>query len=221
MSLEEKLGKGWFERLSTFMGTKAQWERGTWIAARRRVVPVFPSPANTFRAFKLTPYESVKVVVLGQDPYHDGSANGLAFSTTGYKTPSLRKILEGMEDDLAIGHFLEQEHDWEYLARQGVLLLNTALTVEKGKPLSHAREWMPFTAEVLRILSSYPSPLVFLLWGKPAQETAYRYGALTHHCIACEHPAYAARQSRPWEHKNCFSRCNDFLDSRNIKRIIW
>jgi uracil-DNA glycosylase len=221
--LADRLGVGWFERLEGFMNSPAQMERGKRLGEIRKSVMVYPSIEDTFRAFRLTPYESVKTVILGQDPYHDGVANGLAFSTTGKINPSLQKIIEGMEDDLAIGEFLDpvKRHNWEYLATQGVLLLNVALTVERGRPNSHTQLWEPFTLHVMDILAHHTNPLVFLLWGANAQSFATRSPISAHKCIMCEHPAFAARQQRAWIHQNCFSKANSHLETMGVTKILW
>jgi uracil-DNA glycosylase len=224
MTLEDRMGSSWYKQLESFILSDEQRKRALRIGERRKQSIVYPSIPDTFRAFRLVPYDGVRCVILGQDPYHDGQANGLAFSTMGKINPSLHRINEGMDDDLAIGDFLDpvKKYDWTYLTAYGVLLLNAALTVEKGRPLSHAVVWEPFMIEVMALLEKHPGPLVFLLWGANAQKIV---GATTipmkHLCIECEHPAFAARQNRPWEHKNCFSATNKYLVDHGQKKIMW
>lgn len=149
---------------------------------------VFPPAADVFRAFELTPLHEVRVVILGQDPYHGpGQAHGLAFSVPPrvVAPPSLRNILRELADDLAgpdFGFRLDARsvlaaNDLTPWARQGVLLLNTALTVLEGEPRSHLQPWRPFTDAVVRHLVSGVLPAllpIFVLWGKPARETLER-----------------------------------------------
>jgi uracil-DNA glycosylase len=134
---------------------------------------VLPDTKLTFKAFNKCQYKDVKVVILGQDPYHDGSATGLAFANDpnsyASTSPSLRNIITAVEKDFAT---LSMDFDisLENWAEQGVLLLNTALTVLKGNAGSHTKVWRPFTEKFLESLSSSKDNLIFVLWGKKAQE---------------------------------------------------
>ena len=113
---------------------------------------VYPERGKTFRAFELCPLNSVKVVILGQDPYHDGSATGLAFANDGKGrvSPSLRNVIQTVKNDFGDVDVNPNLESW---AKQGVLLLNTALTVQKGMPASHIDMWMPFTRDIITKLS--------------------------------------------------------------------
>lgn len=133
---------------------------------------IYPDTKNTFRAFKLCQLKDTKVVILGQDPYHDGSATGLAFANSATSpriSPSLKNIFKAIETDYDTFciNFDETLETW---AEDGVLMLNTALTVEKGKAGSHLDMWKPFTEELITRLSSTKDDLIFVLWGKKAQE---------------------------------------------------
>jgi len=140
---------------------------------------ILPDTRDTFKAFRLCPLKSVRVVILGQDPYHDGSATGLAFANHADKrtvSPSLKNIITAVETDYGtkqgvnVKGLLDVDITLESWARQGVLLLNTALSVEKGKAGSHTDLWKPFTKMIIEALSLYRNNLVFVLWGKKAQE---------------------------------------------------
>tara|TARA_R110000868_G_scaffold404102_2_gene681973 strand:- start:1547 stop:2266 length:720 start_codon:yes stop_codon:yes gene_type:complete len=133
---------------------------------------VYPETTKTFRAFKMCQMKDVKVVILGQDPYHDGSATGLCFGNTNEGSrisPSLRNIVKAVETDLGT-LCVDFDYSLESWANQGVLLLNTALTVEKGKAGSHVDLWKPFTQDFIHLLTSTKDNIIFVLWGKKAQE---------------------------------------------------
>ena len=129
---------------------------------------VYPERGKTFRAFQMCPLESVRVVILGQDPYHDGSATGLAFANDGGRvSPSLNNIIQAVRNDFGPVNVDKSLESW---AKQGVLLLNTALTVQKGRAGSHVIMWMPFTRDIITRLSVEKPDLIWVLWGKKAQE---------------------------------------------------
>lgn len=133
---------------------------------------VYPNEANMFEAFNLCTYNKLQVVILGQDPYHDGSATGLAFAnyiSNKKISPSLTNIFIAVEMDYGLDS-IDFNTNLESWAKQGVLLLNTALTVEKGNPGSHSAMWKPFTERFIEKLSTERDNLVFLLWGKHAQK---------------------------------------------------
>lgn len=189
-------------------------------AARAQGVPVAPAAPDVWRALELTPRDAVRVVLLGQDPYPTpGHADGLAFSVRpGVAVPrSLRNVFRELESDLGIappaGGSLVP---W---ARQGVLLLNTALTVEEGAAGAHARwGWRPVTDAVIDAVSARAEPSVFLLWGRHAQDCAGRI-APRHTILAAAHPSPLARGaffgSRP------FSRANAALAAAGRGEIDW
>lgn len=150
---------------------------------------IYPSEENVFNAFKCTPFEDVKVVIVGQDPYHQpGQAMGLSFSVPkDWPLPkSLINIFKELEDDLGIVNTHGDLSSW---AKQGVLLLNTILTVEESKPLSHQKlGWETFTDRVFLELGKRKDPIIFVLWGKKAQEKKSLIGK--HHLfIESSHPS--------------------------------
>jgi uracil-DNA glycosylase len=184
--------------------------------------PVHPDREDIFRALELTPPDAVKVVILGQDPYHGrGQANGLAFSVRrGVRLPpSLANVYRELEADLGIPPAAHGELDaW---ARRGFLLLNTVLTVPEGTPGGHAGwGWEALTGEVLRAVASRPGPVVFLLWGRQAQaRTALTAGPYNHR-IACAHPSPLSA-FRGFLGSSCFSRANDALRARGAEPVDW
>ena len=183
---------------------------------------IYPPGSKIFNALNLTPFTSVKVIILGQDPYHgQNQANGLSFSVEiGNKIPpSLQNIFKELNSDLNI--YPSQHGDLSNWAKQGVLLLNTILSVEASKPSSHYnRGWEIFTDKILHSLSSLKDNLVFILWGKKAQEKISLIDESKHKILKSTHPSpYSANNgffgSQP------FSKTNFFLESKNIDKINW
>lgn len=183
---------------------------------------VYPEYENILRALELTSFENVKVVILGQDPYHgSGQAQGLSFSVpNGMKIPpSLRNIFKELSTDLQIN--LPTKTDLTSWAKQGVLLLNTTLTVLAKTPLSHAKlGWETLTDEILRHINEEKDAVVFILWGAHAQKKALFIDHEKHLVIKAPHPSPLAAHrgffgSRP------FSKTNEFLISRDLQPIDW
>ena len=183
---------------------------------------IFPPGNKIFNAFNLTKFEDVKVVILGQDPYHGyNQAHGLSFSVEeGIRPPpSLKNIFKELESDIGIK---QPEHgNLERWCSEGVLLLNSILTVEKSKPASHANMgWEQFTDKILSILNDLKRNIVFILWGRKAQEKGHFLDKNRHLILKSAHPSpYSANNgflgSKP------FSRTNHYLNSNNIKEIDW
>ena len=183
---------------------------------------VYPEQDNIFKALKLTPYSNVKVVIVGQDPYHgEKEANGLSFSVSpGIKLPpSLKNIYKELYDDLKIDR--KDNGDLTDWAEQGVLLLNTVLTVEKDKPASHRNiGWELLTDYIIKTLNEKKEPIVFILWGNFAKNKAKLITNQRHLIITSSHPSpFSARYgffgSKP------FSKANNFLISNDISPIKW
>lgn len=182
---------------------------------------IYPPKKDILRALKLTPYQEVKVVILGQDPYHGlNEANGLCFSVNeGVKLPpSLKNIYKELYDDLYISINKGNLEKW---AKEGVLLLNTVLTVEKDKPASHKNiGWELFTDAIIKKINEKKEPVVFILWGNFAKSKKSLITNPHHLVIESSHPSpfscnYGFFGSHP------FSRTNNFLKKNNIKEIDW
>ena len=182
---------------------------------------IYPPGNLIFRAFELTPVPQVKVVIMGQDPYHGPSqAMGLSFSVPdGVRTPpSLRNIFQEIESDMGIR--MSGRPNLEPWARQGVLLLNSSLTVEAGVANSHSRiGWQTFTDAVISYLSSHCEGIVFLLWGRFAQEKAALIDTTRHHVLMAAHPSPLAGGA----FFGCrhFSKTNQILLSEGKTPIDW
>ena len=182
---------------------------------------IFPPASRVFYAFRLTPYKDTRVVILGQDPYHGvGEANGLCFSVNeGINIPpSLKNIFKELYDDVGIVRTNTDLSDW---AKNGVLLLNSVLTVEKDKPASHKMiGWEEFTDNVIKKLNEKETPVVFILWGNFAKDKAKYITNPKHLIISSSHPSpfsvnYGFFGSKP------FSKTNEFLRKNKLKEIEW
>jgi uracil-DNA glycosylase len=183
---------------------------------------IYPPSEDIFAALNLTPLDQVKVVILGQDPYHgQGQAHGLCFSVNrGIAIPpSLQNIYKELKNDLNI---TPPEHGHlESWAKQGVLLLNNVLTVEHGKAGSHHKQgWERFTDKIIELLNEKKENLVFILWGSPAQKKAAKVDQNKHLLIKCVHPSPLSSYrgffgSRP------FSKANTYLESKGISPVDW
>lgn len=183
---------------------------------------IFPQNKHIFNAFNSSPFESVKVVILGQDPYHGmGQAHGLSFSVqTGVPLPpSLQNIFKELVDD--IGCPFPKSGDLSHWAQQGVLLLNTLLTVRKGEPFSHKdRGWERFTDQVIRTLSKQREHLVFILWGAPAGKKSILIDETKHLVLKAPHPSPLSSY-RGFFGSKPFSKTNTYLLEQGIAPIDW
>lgn len=181
----------------------------------------YPEYSKIYEAFRLTPLDEVKVVILGQDPYHEpNQAHGLAFSVLCEKLPpSLKNIYKEMASDLNCA--VSQDGNLEYLARQGVLLLNATLSVREHLANSHKDlGWQTFTDNVLKYLATLDRPLVFILWGSYAQTKKNYITNPKHLVITSAHPSPLSAY-RGFFGSRCFSRCNTFLISNDLNPIHW
>ncbi|CRZ33745.1 uracil-DNA glycosylase [Herbinix hemicellulosilytica] len=183
---------------------------------------IYPKADDIFNAFHLTPLSKVKVVILGQDPYHnENQAHGLCFSVKPHVDipPSLMNIFKELRDDL--GCYIPNNGCLEKWAKQGVLLLNTVLTVRAHSPLSHqGRGWEYFTDAVIRAVNDLDRPVVFILWGKPAQSKKKMLTNSKHLILEAPHPSPLSA-SRGFFGSRPFSKTNEFLIKNNIEPIDW
>lgn len=208
--LSEQFQKDYFKNLITFLDE--EYAHHT----------IFPERNYIFRALNETPYENVKVVILGQDPYHgEGQAQGLSFSVQPEEKlpPSLRNIFTELCDDMKCDK--PENGSLVKWSKQGVLLLNTVLTVREGQPNSHkGKGWEILTDEIIHVLNDREKPIVFILWGKHAQAKKQLITSEQHLIIESPHPSpFSARKgffgSRP------FSKTNEFLKQNGIDEIDW
>lgn len=212
----------WNEILAEEMQKDYYQELQAFVQKRRAEVRVFPEEKNVFNALELTPFESVKVVILGQDPYHGfGQAHGLSFSVQkGIPLPpSLRNIYKELQEDL--GGELPTEGDLSHWAKQGVLLLNTVLTVEEGNANSHkGMGWERLTNRLIESLNELNHPVIFILWGKPAQDKEKLITNPSHVILKSPHPSPLSAY-RGFFGSKPFSRINDILIQQGQIPIRW
>jgi uracil-DNA glycosylase len=182
---------------------------------------VFPPKSQIFRALELTPFDEVKVVIIGQDPYHnDNQANGLSFSVAEDVSapPSLKNIFTELKSDLGIERQKKDLEDW---AKQGVLLLNSSLTGRAHSPNSHKDlGWDRFTNFIIEEISDEKENVVFVLWGAFAQKKEELIDSSKHFIIKSAHPSPFSVH-RGFYGSKPFSKVNNFLKSKNIKPISW
>ncbi len=182
---------------------------------------IYPKKENIFRALKLTDYNDVKVVILGQDPYHgENEANGLCFSVNKDVKipPSLRNIFKELKEDLNIERDNTDLSDW---ALQGILLLNTILTVEKDKPFSHKNlGWNYFTDNIINKINQKKESVIFVLWGNAAREKKKLITNKNHIIIESAHPSPLS-YTRGFKNSKPFSKINKILKEQNKKEIKW
>ena len=212
----------WNEILAEEMQKDYYQELQAFVQKRRAEVRVFPEEKNVFTALELTPFESVKVVILGQDPYHGfGQAHGLSFSVQkGIPLPpSLKNIYKELQED--IGGGLPTEGDLSHWAKQGVLLLNTVLTVEEGNANSHkGMGWERLTNRLIESLNELKHPVIFILWGKLAQDKEKLIINPNHVILKAPHPSPLSAY-RGFFGSKPFSRVNDILIQQGQTPIRW
>jgi uracil-DNA glycosylase len=210
--LEDEFSKPYFEELVTFLKDE------------KKNKTIFPPGPEIFNAYNSTPFSEVKVVILGQDPYHGpGQAHGLSFSVKRgiHQPPSLQNIFKELESDLQFPIPQKSNGDLTSWARQGVLLLNAVLTVEQAKPNSHKdRGWENFTDATIKVVSDLKENVVFILWGNYAQKKRSLIDETKHRVIASVHPSpFSARNgffgSKP------FSQTNTYLQETQQKPVDW
>ncbi|CAC9602133.1 Uracil-DNA glycosylase, family 1 (EC 3.2.2.27) [uncultured Gammaproteobacteria bacterium] len=215
--------KKWHPQITTLLASKSAQNLRTFLQQQKQAnKTTFPHSDNWFKAFELTPFNEVKVVILGQDPYHgDGQAHGLSFSVpNGVAIPSsLRNIYKELTLDLNIEpHTSGNLERW---ATQGVLLLNSALTVEKNAPSSHAKSgWIDFTDGIIDIISAQKQQVVFLLWGAYAQQKVALIDPDKHLILSATHPSPFSAHKGFFGCKH-FSKTNEYLKTHHQKTINW
>lgn len=214
----------WKSALAEYVAGADFRELSEKIAFERATQTVFPPESDTFRALDLTDLADVKVVILGQDPYHDvNQAHGLAFSVPkGVKLPpSLRNIYKELAEEYDLV-FTPGSGDLTHWAEQGVLLLNTVLSVRAHQANSHAKlGWEEFTDEVIKAVNTHsPAGVVFILWGNPAQKKRKLIDENSHHVLCCAHPSPLSAY-RGFFGSNIFRKANELLEKSGKAPIKW
>jgi len=208
--LHEEFNKDYFKRLKQFL------------LKEKQNLTIFPEGKNIFNAFNLTPFNKVKVVILGQDPYHGiGQAHGLSFSVPDgiKKPPSLKNIFKELTDDLQIP--ITETGNLTHWAKQGVLLLNATLTVRVKQAGSHQKQgWEEFTDSVIQKISDEKKDVIFLLWGRFAQDKEKLIDNKKHHILRAPHPSPFSAYSGFFGCRH-FSKTNIILRKRGLTEIDW
>ena len=215
------INKNWDIELKEEMKKEYFKDLGIFVKKEYKSKQIFPPYENIFDALRFTDFNEVKVVILGQDPYHGlGEAHGLSFSVKKgiRKPPSLQNIFKELYLDLGIKRDNSDLTDW---AKEGVLLLNSIMTVEKDRPLSHKNKgWEIFTDNIIRKLNERKEPVVFILWGSFARSKKELITNSRHKIIESVHPSPLSA-SRGFFGSKPFSKTNEFLKQNNIKEINW
>ena len=226
--MKNLFGIGWYNAMRTYLQSQDFANLGHWLMAERKQKTVYPEQKNVFKAFQLTPYEKVKVVFLGLDPYiRKDQATGLSFGVELSENmmkvpPSLKTIIKELEEDLDT-LCLEFDYSLEGWAKQGVLMLNTSLTVVEGQTNSHLQMWQPFTLEVIDAINDMNQNVIFILLGNTAQSYEKYLDPESTRIIKAPHPAaeaYAGGKAGFYGSK-IFSKCNAMLYMLEKEEINW
>ena len=220
----EKTPKTWNEFFKKLQNEEFCLKLNDFLNKEYRDYTCYPPRELLFNAFRLTPLDKVKVVIVGQDPYHEpGQAMGLSFSVPeGIKVPpSLVNIYKEIAQEYNCKMNFSSG-DLTYLANQGVLLLNSILSVRAHQALSHnIEEYRQFLAAVLEVLDKQTTPIVFLLWGGPARKLKSYFHNPSHLILECIHPSPLAANHGGWFGNNHFKKANQYLRDNSLKEINW
>lgn len=215
------IGNSWDEILKEDFNRESYLELRKFLASEYRHYTVYPNMYDIFNALKYTAYEDVRVVILGQDPYHgEGQAHGMCFSVKpGVEAPpSLVNIFKEIESDVGVKNTSPYLVNW---AKQGVLLLNTVLTVRQGQPNSHkGKGWEVLTDSIIQKLNARSEPIVFMLWGANARSKKALITNKNHLILECPHPSPLSAYAGFFGCRH-FSKCNAFLQSHGMQPIDW
>lgn len=230
-NFEPKLG-GWAQYLKPFFDNGEMNKIYEFLKAQSKEGrKICPESTQTFRAFYFTPPEKLKVIFLLQDPYpwmknNKYVADGIALSCSNTKVlqPSLELFYKGIEEDIydGLNLYMDKNPDLQFLCEQGIMMLNTSLTVELNKPSSHYEIWQPFTRFFLEeVITNHFKHIIIVFAGKLSQSFEKYINPLQHYVFSIEHPAAAAHKQKPWEHKNIFSKCNKLILELHNTSVSW
>jgi uracil-DNA glycosylase len=222
----QALGPYWFELLRDEISKNYFIVLGRVISELKKTNIIYPETfMDIFSVFRSVAPKDVKVVILGQDPYPDGSYDGMAFSNSNDTlklSPSLANIFKEIEDDVYEGLKLDHEPNLKRWADQGVLLLNRVLTVEKNRPGAHRGiGWERFTNKVIEVLAELESPKVFMLWGNDAKSVKKLIKGDQNLILESGHPSPLSANRGYWFGNKHFSKANEFLEQNGLQKIIW
>lgn len=216
-----KLTENWFNILKDEFNKPYFISLQKFLEEEYKNYTIYPKAENIFNSLNLTKFNDVKVVILGQDPYHEpGQAHGLAFSVeSGLLPPSLQNIYKELKADLGLE--ISKSGNLTPWAKQGVLLLNTVLTVRRGVANSHKdKGWENFTGKIVELLNNREKPMVFLLWGNQAKKIGEKITNKNHLVLSCAHPSPLSAYNGFFGCKH-FSKANEFLVKNNMTPINW
>ncbi len=223
MKNEFVIEKEWKRELTKFLETETCTTLTNFVQEEYKSKKIYPMQQDIFRAFTLTPFSKVKVVILGQDPYHnDGQAHGLSFSVPDGVTPqpSLKNIYKELESDCGVTKDFTSGNldNW---GRQGVFLLNAILTVVAHTPVSHQKKgWEKFTDTVIRTISDKHEHVVFILWGNYARSKRVLIDTSKHYVLEAPHPSPFSAYTGFFGCKH-FSKCNEYLEKHGKEGVRW
>lgn len=217
------IAKNWYEKLKPEFDSPEYKKLEDFLTNEYRRTTIYPKAENVFNALNLVKYDDVKVVIIGQDPYHNvNQAHGLSFSVEKDVAipPSLINIYKELKED--VGCYIPNNGNLTKWAKQGVLLLNSVLTVEENKPNSHkGKGWEKITGKVIELLNERPDPVVFLLWGGNAKALGKKIDTTKHYVLSAVHPSPLSANQGGWFGCKHFSKTNEILITLNKKPIDW
>lgn len=215
--------RSWYDRLRPIFESDEYHKLELFLNTEYANHTVYPSPDKVFNAINMVSYDDVKVVIIGQDPYHGaGQAHGLSFSVEKDVAipPSLKNIFIELHNDL--GCYIPNNGNLTKWARQGVLMLNSVLTVRANQPNSHkGKGWEVVTTAIINELNKREKPVVFLLWGANAKNIGKNIDTLKHFVLTSAHPSPMSANQGGWFGNHHFSKTNDILRKLNEKEIDW
>lgn len=221
--LRNSFGESWYDVLKDHLHSDYFYALGSKINEEESKYILYPSKENRFRAFRETPFNLLTSIIIAQDPYATASAaDGLCFSNSlvDKASPSLNNIFKELYEDIEEPSLDKDLSNW---AKQGILMLNTALTVREGQPNSHKELWAIFTSTVIQTISEYKNDIVWMMWGNQAQYYKRIISNKTHGFVCTSHPSPlgAYHGDVPFIGSRCFSKFNNELRKRNKPEIIW
>jgi len=215
--------KNWYDKLKHVFESEKYKNLEIWLNNEYKTKTIYPSPDKVFNALNLVKFDDVKVVIIGQDPYHNPKqAHGLSFSVEEDVNipPSLQNIYKELASDLNC--YIPNNGNLTKWAKQGVLLLNSVLTVEQNKPNSHKnRGWEIVTSEIINLLNKRESSVVFLLWGSNAKSIGKNIDTNKHYVLTAVHPSPLSANQGGWFGCKHFSKTNEILKKINKTTIDW
>ena len=218
-----KISKSWYELLKPELESESFTKFSKWLNTEYNTKTIYPKPENVFNALNLVPYNKVKVVIIGQDPYHGpNQAHGLSFSVEGNVAipPSLQNIFKELNKEL--GCYIPNNGNLTKWANQGVLMLNSVLTVWAGHPNSHkGLGWEQITSKIVKLLNERTEPVIFLLWGANAKAFQKDINSNFHYVFVASHPSPMSANQGGWFDNGCFKKTNETLVSLGKNPIDW